>query len=158
MTSDLFVDGNLKVSFVPAIANIHAPTTTELNAGTSLETLITPTGLQVKPTTASVDTSNLASTFTTSGAGRRSFAITVEMKRQTPVDTAFNLVPYRTAGFLVIRRNLASTVAWASAQNVDVYPVITGEPELAPPAMNEVQKFTSSMMTSSDPDTRAVIA
>lgn len=156
--SDLFVDGNLKVTFAPAIANINAPTTTELNAGTSLETLITPTGLQIKPTTASVDTSNLASTFTTSSAGRRSFAITVEFKRQTPTDTAFNLLPYKTSGYLVVRRNLAATTAWASGQNVEVYPVTTGEPELVPPAINEVQKFVSSMMVTTDPATRAVIA
>lgn len=156
--SDLFVDGNLKVTFAPAIANINSPTTTELNAGTSLETLITPTGLQIKPTTASVDTSNLASTFTTSSAGRRSFAITVEFKRQTPTDTAFNLLPYKTSGYLVVRRNLASSTAFASSQNVEVYPVTVGEPELAPPAINEVQKFTSSMMVTTDPATRAVIA
>lgn len=156
--SDLYVDGNLKVTFAPSIANINAPTTTELNAGTSLETLITPTGLQIKSTTASVDTSNLASTFTTSAAGRRSFAITVEFKRQTPTDTAFNLLPYKTTGYLVVRRNLAATTAWASSQNVEVYPVTVGEPELTPPAINEVQKFTSSMMVTTDPATRAVIA
>ncbi|NUP49011.1 MAG: hypothetical protein HOW97_17150 [Catenulispora sp.] len=156
--SDLYVDGNLKVSFVPAIANIHAPTTTELNAGTGLETYITPTGLQIKATTASVDTSNLASTFTTQGVGRRSFAITVEMKRQSPTDTAYNLVPYRTSGYLVVRRNLTSATAWASGQNVEVYPVVTGERELAPPVINEVQKFVSSMMVTTDPDTAAVIA
>lgn len=156
--SDLFVDGNLKVSFVPSIADIHAPTTAELAAGTSLETLITPTGLQIKATTASVDTSDLASTFTTQGAGRRTFAITVEMKRQAPTDTAYDLLPYRTPGYLVVRRNLTSTTAWASGQNVEVYPVVTGEPELAPPAINEVQKFTSSMMVTIDPDTRAAVA
>lgn len=156
--SDLFLDGMIKVTFCTAIANINAPTTTELNAGASLESLITPTGLQIKPTTAAVDTSSLASTFTTQGAGRRTFAITVEMKRQTPTDTAFNLFPYKTVGFLVVRRNLVSTAVWASTQPVEVYPVITGEAELAPPAINEVQKFTSSMMVTTDPATRSAVA
>jgi hypothetical protein len=156
--SDLYLDGNIKVTFCTAIANINAPTTTELNAGASLETLITPTGLQIKPTTASVDTSSLASTFTTQGVGRRSFAITVEMKRQTPTDTAFNLFPYKTSGYLVVRRNLASTAAWASTQPVEVYPVTVGEAELAPPVANEIQKFISSMMVTSDPATRAAVA
>lgn len=156
--SDLLDDGNTKVTFAPAIANIAAPTTTELNAGTALEPYITPSGLQIKASTATVDTSSLASTFTTQGAGRRSFAITVEFKRQTPTDTAYNLLPYKTAGFLVVRRTTTSTTAWLSGQTVEVYPVITGEPELAPPAPNEVAKFTSSMMVGSDPNTRAVIA
>lgn len=158
--SDLFADGNVKVSWCTAIANIHAPTVTELNAGTSLETYITPSGLNDKATTAAVDTSSLASTFTTSGAGRRSFDISLEMKRQTPAanDIAYNLFAYRTSGYLVFRRTLANTTAYASAQTVEVYPVITGEPELASPAMNEVQKFTSNFFLTSDPDTRAVIA
>lgn len=156
--SDLFVDGNIKVTFASAIANIAAPTTTELNAGTSLESFITPTGLQIKPSTASVDTSNVASTFTTQGVGRRSFAITVEMKRQTPTDIAYNLLPYKTSGYLVVRRTLAASSAWATGQAVEVYPVTTGEPETAPPAANEVQKFTSSMMVTSDPNTHAAVA
>jgi len=156
--SDLFDDGNTRVSFVPSIASISAPTTTELNAGTALESYITPTGLQIKAATAAVDTSNLASTFTTQGVGRRSFTITVEMKRQTPTDVAYNLLPYKTSGYLAVRRTKAATVAWTSGDVIEVYPVTTGEPELAPPAANEVAKFTSSMMVTSDPSTRAVIA
>lgn len=156
--SDLFVDGNIRVSFVPSIANIHSPTTTELNAGTALETYITPTGLQRKAATASVDTSSVASTFTTQVPGRRSFTITVEFKRQTPTDVAYVLLPFRTSGFLVVRTTLAAATAYATSQVVEVYPVTTGEPELTPPAMNEVAKFVSSMMVTSDPDTRAVIA
>lgn len=156
--SDLFLDGNIKVTFCTAIANINAPTTTELNAGASLETLITPTGLQIKPSTAGVDTSSLASTFTTQGVGRRSFAITVEMKRQTPTDTAFALFPYKASGYLVVRRSVTAITAWASGQPVEVYPVTVGEAELAPPAANEVQKFTSSMMVTTDPATRAAVA
>jgi hypothetical protein len=156
--SDLFDDGNTRVSFVPAIATLSAPTTTELNAGTALESYITPAGLQIKASTATVDTSNLASTFTTQAVGRRSIAISVEFKRQTPTDVAYNLLPYRTSGYLVVRRTKAATVAWTSGDVIEAYPVTTGEPELAPPAANEVAKFTSSMMVTSDPSTRAVIA
>jgi hypothetical protein len=156
--SDLFDDGNTRVSFVTSIASIAAPTTTELNAGTSLENYITPNGLQIKASTAPVDTSNLASTFSTQGVGRRSFAITVEFKRQTPTDVAYNLLPYKTSGFLAVRRTGPAAAAWASTQVIEVYPVTTGEPELAPPAANEVAKFTSPMMVTSDPSTRAVIA
>jgi hypothetical protein len=156
--SDLFVDGNLKVSWVPSISSIHSPTTTELNAGTSLESYITPTGLKIAPTTAAVDTSSLASTFTTQAAGRRSFAIDIEFKRQTPTDVVYNLLPWRTAGYLVVRRTLANTTAYASGQGLEVYPVQTGERQEAVPAMNEVQKFTSQMFMTADPDKGAVIA
>jgi hypothetical protein len=80
------------------------------------------------------------------------------MKRQTPTDTAFNLFPYKTSGFLVVRRSLASTAAWASTQPVEVYPVTVGEAELTPPVANEVQKFISAMMVTSDPATRSAVA
>jgi len=160
--SDLVADGNVKVSWCTAIANIHAPTVSELTGGgaTSLETYVTPNGLNDKATTASVDTSSLASTFSTATAGRRSFDISIEFKRQTPAanDIAYNLLPYKSSGYLVIRRTLPVATGYASTQTVEVYPVITGEPELSQPAANEVQKFTSNFFLTSDPDTRAVIA
>lgn len=158
--SDLFADGMIKVTWCTSIANIHAPTTAELAAGTTLETYITPNGLNDKPTTDSVDTSSLASTFSTSAPGRRKFDISIEFKRQTPAanDVPYNLFAYKTSGFLVVRREQTVATAYASGQRVEVYPITTGEPELASPAANEVQKFTSPMMVTSDPDTRAVIA
>lgn len=156
--SDLLTDGNYRAWWVPSIATPSAPTTTELNAGTALEPYITPGGLSIKATTAAVDTSSLASTFTTSAAGRRSFDIQIEMKRQTPTDVAYNLLPWRTSGYFVVRRTLATATAWASTQPVEVYPVQVGEPDQAVPAMNEVQKFTATMFVTSDPSTRAVIA
>ena len=156
--SDLLTDGNTRVSFCTAIANIHAPTTAELNAGTSLESLITPDGLKIDASTDSVDTSSLASTFTTSGAGRRKFTIELTLKRQTPTDTAFNLLPYRTSGYLVVRRNTTATTAWTTGQVIEVYPVQTGTRQLVSPAANEVAKFVSPMMLTSDADDAAVIA
>jgi len=158
--SDLLNDGNIKASFVLTIASIAAPTVPELTAGSavSLESVITPNGLKITPSTANVDTSNVASTFTTQAVGRRSYAIEVEMKRQTGTDAAYNALPYRTSGYLVVRRKLAASTAFASTQEVEVYPVQTGEPALSQPAANEVQKFTVPMMVTSDPNTRAVIA
>lgn len=156
--SDLFVDGNTRVSWVPTIATLTAPTAAELNGGTALESYITPTGLKIKPTTTGVDTSSLSSTFMTQGAGRKSYASSIEFKRQTPTDVAYNLLPYRTAGNLVVRRTLAAATAYASGQTVEVYPVVVGEPELNDPAPNEVAKFVSSLFMTSDPATRATVA
>lgn len=156
--ADLLNDGNWKVSWVPAIANIAAPTTTELNAGVSLESQITPTGVSIVPTTADVDTSNLASTFTTGNAGRRSFVNEIEYKRQTGTDPAWNALYYQATGYLVVRRTVASGTGWASGQLVEVYPSQCGEPALAVPAMNEVQKVKVPMKMTADANTRAVIA
>lgn len=156
--SDLFVDGNTRVSWVTSIATLSAPTAAELNGGVALESYITPTGLKMKPTTAGVDTSALSSTFMTQGAGRKSYASSIEFKRQAPTDVAFNLLPYRTAGYLVVRRTLLNTTAYASGQTVEVYPVVVGEPELNDPAPNEVAKFVSTLFMTADPATRATVA
>lgn len=156
--SDLLADGNVRVSFLTACSNIAAPTTTELNAGTALESFITPDGLDITASTAAVDTSALVSTFNTQSAGRRSFSPKLTFKRSTPTDTMLNLFPYRTAGFIVVRRTLAAATAWATGQKCEVYPIQTGEPSLMKPAPNEVQKFDSDFFLTADPNTTATVA
>ena len=100
--ADLVSDGKIRVIWAPACANLAAPTVAEANAGLRLDTVMTPAGLKVAPTTGSVDTSALSSTFTTNAAGRRTFANSVEIKRQDSADTALSTLVYRAAGFLFI--------------------------------------------------------
>lgn len=158
--ADLISDGMTRVTWCPAVANVHAPTLAELTAGTDLETFITPDGLGITPETAMVDTSSLASTFDTGVVGRRSYKNELKCKRSlnTADDIAFNLLVYGTVGFLVVRRNRPRTDAWTAGDQVETYPSQCGEPALAPPAPNEVQKFTSMIAVTSEPDTRAVVA
>lgn len=156
--SDLLSDGNIKISWLPTVGNIHAPTTTELNAGTSLEAFMTPDGYKNKPATAAIDTSSLASKFSTSGAGRKSFDISLMFKRQTGTDAIYNLLVYQATGYLAVRRNLDRTTAWATGQAVEIYPVQCGQREQSDPAPNEVQKFTSPLFLTADPDDAAVVA
>lgn len=156
---DLVSDGFTKVSWVPTISNINAPTTAELGAGTSLESFITPDGLKIDPSTAKVDTSSVNSTFNFAKAGRTDFDIAVTLKRQTGTDTVFTTTLRKNqTGFLVVRRTVASSTAWTAAQKVEVYPVECGEPQLASPAANEVQKYTVPMTVTSDPSTNATVA
>lgn len=156
--ADLLADGTTKVSFVSTIANIAAPTVAELNAGTALETIITPDGLDIEPTTSPVDTGSLASTVDTEAAGRRKFAVAATMKRQTPTDTPVNLFPYQTIGYVVVRDNLAAATAWTIGQKVQVYPVQAGEPKRIKAAANEVKKLMVTFFVTSDPNTNATVA
>lgn len=160
MANDLLVDGYVRVSWLLSLANKAAPTTTELNAGTALEQeYLTPKGLKISPKTGTVDTSSLGSTFNTGSAGRREFDIELEAKRKIGVtDVAWNAFAYRAEGFLVVRRNKLATAAWATADQVEVYPCMTMEPEQAAPEENAVAKFTVGMILTSDPNTRAVVA
>ena len=43
--ADVIIDGYIRVSSVPTIANLAAPTAAELNAGIAYEMLLTPEGL-----------------------------------------------------------------------------------------------------------------
>jgi len=157
--ADLVSDGFTCIVLVPSISNINAPTTTEINAGTQIQSKVTPDGLKIDPSTAKVDTSAIDSTFNTEKAGRTSFDSSLTLKRQDGSDTLFQTTMRKNqTSFLVVRRNVAASTAFASSQRVEVYPVEFGEPQLASPAANEVQKYTVPLMHTSAPATNAVVA
>lgn len=156
--SVVIIDGRVRVTFATAIANVAAPTVAELNAGTALEGLIVPDGLDIGITTNSVDTSNLGSTFTTNRAGRKVPSITVGFHHDSPTDTAWNLLPYRTTGFLVVRRGIDRTTAWTIGDKVGVYPVEAGEPNEVKPGPDSTWDFSVMLFVTSDPNQRAVVA
>ena len=144
--ADVFADGNTRVAFVPSIANIALPTTTELNAGTLLQDTMTAAGLMgFEATTAEVDTTALSSTFDTKNLGRDSFSNTmVELKKQTyGSDTPFATLTRGTAGFIAIRRGIVETTAYASGQAIEVYPVICGQTKFLAPteALTRLSRF-----------------
>lgn len=154
----VIIDGRVKVTWCTAISNIAAPTTTELNAGTALQSYITPDGLDIGSSTGKVDTSNLGSTFTTTKAGRRGFDISIKFHHNSPTDTPYNLFPYNTDGYLVVRRGTDAATAWASSDKIEVYPCNTGEAMQEKPAPDGTWDFTIPMYVSADPNTRAVVA
>jgi hypothetical protein len=157
--ADIIVDGRTKVYLVPAVSNIAAPTTTELNAGTSIEGLMTPDGLiGFEPTTADVDNSALNSQFDTLLPGRASFSgTTVRLKKQSGTDLVYNAYPRDIVVFVAIRRGTLASIAWASGDKVEIYPAQTGEPRNLPPAANEVQKYEIPLKITSTPNTRATV-
>jgi len=158
--SDVYTDGLNRVYWVSTISTISAPTTTELNAGLSLTTLITPKGLKgFEPDTAEVDTSSLASTFDTKGIGRDQFSKTgLQLKKQSGTDTAYTTLTRGTAGYIVIRRDLDYATAWASGQAVEVYPVICGQTKRNAPEANSVATYEVPTPVTSPPSLRASVA
>lgn len=158
--ADLISDGNTKVAWVTSIANINAPTTTELSSGFDWTTRLTPDGLKTDPTTADVDTSSLASTFGTNQPGRRSYSCEITFKRgSTPTeDQPYSTLGYGVAGYLVVRRGVAFATAFTSGDRVEVYPVACGEPQNIAPAANEVMKVSVELKVTSDAATHATVA
>ena len=158
--ADIVADGKIKVYWLTSCANINAPTTTELNAGMDLTSTLTADGFAGwAPDTAAVDTSSLASTFNTSVNGRTSFSNTkLQLKRQSGTDTIFTTLVRDTAGFVVVRRSMAQSTAWASTQAVEVYPALIGEIARVDPEPNSVERYGLPVMITSSPALRAAVA
>jgi hypothetical protein len=155
------MDGFVKVWSVPTIANIAAPTTAELNAGTNLGTRLVKDGLQgFAPDTAVVDTSKLSSTYSTNrpgldelGKGALRFAAS---DGSDTIRSTF--VKYYTTNIVVRRDGHSEATAWASSDKVEVWPVTCGARSDGEFASNELQKFDISVFFSSPPNQNATVA
>lgn len=158
--ADIISDGRTKVAFVTTIADITAPTVTELGAGTELQHVITPDGLVgFEATTAEVPNDSLASTFDTKTIGRDSFSGTLlRLKKQATTDTVYDLLTKGTSGYIVIRRDLPESDPWAASQDVEVYPVICGQTRLLAPEANTVRRYEVPTMVTDEPELRATVA
>ena len=159
--ADIYGDGQVRVAYVPTISNNAAPTTTELNAGILLQSQITADGLEgFEASTAEVDTTALNSTFDTKSIGRDSYSGTLlRFKKQTVgSDTVLTTLTRGTTGYIVIRRGIAETTAWASSQKVEVYPVICGRRKDLKPASNTLLKYEIPTMINSAPTPDATVA
>jgi hypothetical protein len=157
---DITADGKTRVYWVSTIANISAPTTTELNAGIALHSTMTADGMNgFQPSTADVPTSSLDSTFDTVVNGRTSFDNTaLRLKKQSGTDTIFTTLVRDTAGYVVIRRSVAASTAWASSQACEVYPALCGEVSRIDPEPNTVERYEIPIKITSSPSLRAAVA
>jgi hypothetical protein len=155
--ADLGFDGMVACWFVPTIADISAPkAATEINAvgALALHPRLTPDGLKTPAGTDNIDNSKMASTFTTHKVGRRKFdGLSIKYIRGDAVgEAAFDTtLVYQASGYLVVRRSVASSVAAAAAQKVEVYPVQCEEPVYSDPAPNALQDVTVNFQLTSDP-------
>ncbi len=159
-------DGMIRVAFAAAVANKSAPTTAELNAGTllvggtSTTNWLTKDGLTVPANQNMVDDSSLGETFDSQVVGSFGGPVNMIAKRDgTPAnDTAWNLITYGLAGFLVVRRGIASATAWAAGDKVEVYPVQFHEPIPLQTATNEEGRFSAAAAVTSQPNLKATVA
>lgn len=158
--ADIVADGKTRVSWVPSISNIAAPTTAELNAGMLLQSLLTPSGLSgFQPETAKVDTSSLASTFNTARNGRTSFdSPMLELKKQDTGDTAYTTLIRGATGYVVVRSSITESTAYASSQAVRVYPAECGEVAHVDIEENSLERYQVPLCITSQPNLRAAVA
>jgi len=159
--TDIIVDATCRVSFTTALAVLAAPTTTELNAGILLQSLLTPDGLVgFQLTSGDVPTGSLASKFSTVRPGRdTATGAMLRLKKQLTGDAAYTALRTKnTTGFIVIRYFVAETTAWAAADQVEVWTIETGRRRVLPPAENEVAKYEIDVKFTAEPVLDAVVA
>lgn len=158
--ADIPGDGKVRVDWVPAIANKNAPTLTELNAGIRVSQWMTSDGLAgFRPETADVPVSGIEDTFDTNTNGRRSFSGTMlRFKKQTGSDVVYTTMVPDATGFVTVRRSVAASAAFASAQPVQVFAVICGETAWMDPEPNTVERFEIPLKMTAQPALRAVVA
>ncbi|GAB3656456.1 phage tail tube protein [Glycomyces tarimensis] len=158
--NDIIVDGTVKVAFVPTVADLSAPTTTEIAAGVDdLDLYITADGLVgFEPDTAEVDTTALRSKFDNKRPGRASFSGTMlRIKKQTDTDTPFTTLTRNTEGVLVIRRYTDAEPDFAAADAVACYPIQCGTRRDLGPEANTTARYEVPTMITADPVLDAVV-
>ncbi len=149
--ADIVNDGKTAVSFVPTISSTAAPTVAELNAGVRIDSYLTPDGLGIEFSTESVDTTALSSTYNAELPGRLTVSTELTLKHQGDAAAPFSTFASKPNGYIVVRRNVDATTAWAADQIVEIYTVQIGTRRRNAPAANEVLKFTVQAFHSSAP-------
>jgi hypothetical protein len=159
----ILCDGNTKVTFVLAIANIAAPlAATELGAGTAvdLQGLITPDGLNLGMSEATIDASVLASVAEYEEPGRYKITMDFTCQRDATAlsDLAWTTLVRQQRGFIVIRRGPAAGGAYAAADKVEVYTVTVGKRMMQKPTKNTLATFIVHLYASGPDNDAATCA
>ena len=143
----LIPNENVAVHFLPAVADLNAPTQAEISAGTDLTgfaTMVeTSTRGQTRPTP------TLDSLFETNVPGTAASQAMAEFYRDDTTDTAWTTLPRGTSGFLLINRFANDTSA---GQSVEVWPVRVTTRSMLPMTSNEVQRFRVEFSVGVEPD------
>lgn len=149
-------DGNVKVTWVPTIADIQAPTVSEISAGTPIPR-ITKDGVNPPQNQNTVDGAGIDDTYDSENVGTWGggpFELTIFRDDTDETDT-YDLFVYGLTGFLVIGRFGSNDT---SSDKVEVWPAESHEPVLMQTATNEKQRFQVSFAITSEPALRAVVA
>lgn len=156
--ADMLNDGNIKVTYVPTIDDISAPTTAELAAGVELECLITTLAPSIDEETVTVP--KLCETITAQAPGRTSYAwgLTMVRKDEPAEDVGWTTLIRGTTGYLVLRFGVPYETAYADGDQVQVYPGKAGERMDQQPENNGATLFLSNWYVGAQPDLDAVVA
>lgn len=152
----LISNGEVLIYWATTVADPAAPTVAEITAGTDITGFIS--SLNTPLDGDAPDASDLSSAFNKTVAGKFGGNVTGTMYRDDTTDSAFDLFPRNTTGYLVIRRFGGSTVAIMAADDVDVWNlrVITRSDVALDD--NTVQAFEVEFAALDEPDIDVAVA
>lgn len=150
----LIFDGNYGVHFVPSVANISAPTTTEIDGGTDLTSYTPKDGVSPGVNNNRVSTGDLSTAFDAEVMGTWGSQLAIEFFKDDVNDLAWDTLPRGTSGYIVIA---PFTQDPAVGDPVYVWQIETGTSEPMASASNENQRFNVPFACQ-DADLRAAVA
>lgn len=160
--ADIIDNGKTLIQLVPTIADLAAPTLTEIEAGERISQLITADGfVGFEPETGDVDNSSIESDFGTKLPGRANYSGSMlRLKKQGDVDSVYDTLVRDVFTHLVVRRYQDATEPFAASDEVEVYPIACGETRrLTPEASGDaVARYEVPTKIHSSPQLRAVVA
>ena len=156
--SNYIHEGMTKVAWVVTLSSVSAPSAAQLTAGTDITTFITKDGLNISLTQNNVENTSLAETFDSQLVGSWGGDPSITFKRNNASDTAWDLFEWGAVGFLVVRRGVLFSTAFAAAQKVEVYPAQAHEPVPNNTAANAQSTATVKFAITAQPDLHAVAA
>lgn len=158
---DIVVDGMTRVAFVPTIADTSAPTVAELTAGTYIGSVLVAGGMEgFEASTSEVDNTAFDSRFGTKSPGTSEYSGTrLILKKQDGADPVWTLLTeFGTSGYLVVRDGEDAQNAFASADVVNIYPVMTGDWDYMNRERNSVLRYWVATPITSEPVKPATVA
>lgn len=153
-------DGNIRIAWLTTVANLSLVTVSELNAGLLLSPQMTPQGLSgFQPNTNDIPNRRIDGTFNTVDVGSVSVSDTaLEFYKQSPTDTIYDTLTYRTSGFIVVRRSIDKATAWTSGQKIAVWPAKCGETAWLDPEADTEERYRIPVKIIISPVIRSQVA
>lgn len=158
----IFLNANTAVVWATAVATVGSPTAAECNGGTRLEGSMPSDGLNIAVNNNKTPAGNLGTIYELERFGTVGIAAKLKFHHDSVADTAWNLFPRLTSGFLIVRRGIAKATAFATGHGnggangvVQVYPLQCGIlDEVDPPANWD---YELDFVLIADPADRAVV-
>lgn len=159
--ASIAADGNLKVVWVPVIADVENPTAAELNAGLDISCYLTAEGFTPGTDEQTITDDRLCSTQTFEKPGR--FSDTLEVgyiynPASPGNNAAYTTLPKGTTGHIATRWGKDYSTPFVATDLVDIYPAQAGVQRKQPPTANSVLTVTQKLFITGPVQRDVVVA